>query len=127
MMPNPKRDPGHYQSNTETAFMSQTKTEAQPAPTSSPKIIWDDSKMQTSYSNVVNGTSTREEVSVFFGTNQTWNVQDRENIKEVTVELTNRIVLNPFAAKRLLIVLNRIVDEYEKRFGTLDLELPTAR
>ena len=106
--------------------MNHAETETQTTTKPNPKIIWDDSKMQTSYSNVVNGTSTREEVSVFFVTNQTWNVQDREKIKEVTVELTNRIVLNPFAAKRLLIALNRIVDEYEKRFGSLDLEPPAA-
>jgi hypothetical protein len=36
------------------------------------------------------------------GTNQTWNFREQ---KEVTVELTDRIVLNPFAAKRLLLLL----------------------
>ena len=64
-------------------------------------------------------SSTREEVSVFFGTNQTWNFQEQS---KVTVELTNRIVLNPFAAKRLLVLLNRTVTEYEKRFDTLKLD-----
>jgi hypothetical protein len=35
------------------------------------------------------------------------------------VQMTNRIVLNPYAAKRLATVLNRVVAEYESRFGTL--------
>ncbi len=84
-----------------------------------PKVKWDGSKMQTSYANVVNATSTREEVSVFFGSNQTWNFDER---KEFSIELSNRIVLNPYAAKRLSVLLNRILAEYEKRFGVLSLE-----
>ena len=82
-------------------------------------VIWDDKNMQTTYANVVNMSSTREEVSVFFGTNQTWNFQEQN---KVTVKLTNRIVLNPFAAKRLLVLLNRTITEYEKRFVSLNIE-----
>jgi len=67
----------------------------------------------------VNAASTREDVSLFFGTNQTWNFREQ---KEVTVELTDRIVLNPFAAKRLLLLLTRIISEHEKRFGALQVE-----
>ena len=87
-----------------------------------PKVVWNDAKMQTTYANVVNAASTREEVSLFFGTNQTWNFREQ---KEVTVELTDRIVLNPYAAKRLLILLNRLVSEHEKRFGPLQVEADT--
>ena len=88
-----------------------------------PKVVWNDAKMQTTYANVVNASSTREEVSLFFGTNQTWNFRQQ---KEVTVELTDRIVLNPYVAKRLLVLLTRIVGEHEKRFGALQLE-PDAK
>ncbi len=84
-----------------------------------PKVTWDDSKMATAYANVVNATSTREEVSLFFGTNQTWNLEEQ---KELTVQLSHRVVLNPYAAKRLSVVLSRIVGEYEKRYGTLRLD-----
>jgi hypothetical protein len=85
-----------------------------------PKVVWNDAKMQTTYANVVNAASTREEVSLFFGTNQTWNFREQQ---EVTVELTDRIVLNPYAAKRLLILLTRLVSEHEKRFGPLQVEV----
>ncbi|NJO17216.1 MAG: DUF3467 domain-containing protein [Thioploca sp.] len=83
------------------------------------RIHWDDSKMQTTYANVVNATSTREEVSIFFGTNQTWNPNTAQ---EVTIQLTDRMVLNPYAAKRLSVLLGGIISEYEKRFGELPLE-----
>src|SRR4051794_31307140 len=89
------------------------------SPDAAPKIRWDDSKMQTWYANVVNAASTREEVSVFFGTNQTRHFDAKT---EFTIELTNRIVLNPYAAKRLSILLDRILNEYEKRFGPLPIE-----
>ena len=82
------------------------------------KVNWDASNMTTSYANVVNATSTREEVSVFFGTNQSWN---GEETRELTVELDHRIVLNPYAAKRLSILLERVVSEYESKFGEMKL------
>jgi len=83
-----------------------------------PQIQWDDSKMSTTYSNAVNASSTREEVSIFFGTNQTWNVNQDGILK---IELTDRIVLNPYAAKRLSVLLSGVIGEYEKRFGELPL------
>jgi hypothetical protein len=84
------------------------------------KVVWNDAKMQTTYANVVNAASTREEVSLFFGTNQTWNFREQ---KEVAVELTDRIVLNPYAAKRLQMLLTRIIAEHEKRYGVLQVEV----
>ena len=80
-----------------------------------PKVKWDDNGMKTSYANVCNVASTREEVTLLFGTNQTWHAEQ----KEVKVQLTDRIILSPFAAKRLVLLLGNVVAEYEKRFGTL--------
>ena len=82
----------------------------------SPTIRWDDSKMRSVYANVCNVSSTREEVTLLFGTNQAW----RSGQKEVGIELTDRIIVSPFAAKRLSVLLSGIVEEYETRFGALD-------
>jgi len=84
-----------------------------------PKVIWDDSKMKSSYANVVNASSTREEITIFFGTNQTWNVSKD---KEFTVQLSDRIVLNPYAAKRLWTLMGAMLKEYETRYGMLELK-----
>jgi hypothetical protein len=84
-----------------------------------PKVEWDDSKMRTTYANVVNAASTREEISIFFGTNQTWNVEKK---REVTVQLSDRILLSPFAAKRLWVLLGAVLKQHESRFGQLNLE-----
>lgn len=83
-----------------------------------PKIKWDDSKLKTTYANVCNVTSTREEVTLLFGTNQGWSAGQ----KELTVELSDRIILNPYAAKRLLTLISNVVGQYEQRFGTLNIE-----
>jgi len=84
-----------------------------------PTVNWDDTHMSTSYANVVNAASTREEVTLFFGTNQTWNPVAA---KEFNVRLSDRIVLSPFAAKRLWTLLGAILQEYEKCFGTLQID-----
>ena len=84
-----------------------------------PTVDWDDSEMRSTYANVVNASSTREEVTIFFGTNDTWKpTPDRK----FHVSLTDRIVLNPYAAKRLWVLLGAILGEYESRFGALPME-----
>lgn len=81
-------------------------------------VHWDDSKMQTDYANVCNVSSTREEVTLLFGTNQTWHAGQ----KDLTIELSHRIVVNPYAAKRLLLLLDATVKKYEATFGEIVLE-----
>jgi hypothetical protein len=83
------------------------------------QLRWDDQKMATSFANVVNIQSTREQVDLFFGTNQTWNAA---NGKTLSIELSNRMILSPFAAKRLSVALNGVMREYEARYGRLDVE-----
>jgi hypothetical protein len=90
-----------------------------PEPTRAAKVQWIDKNMTTHFANVVNVQSTREQVDLFFGTNQTWNVAGNT---QVAVDLTNRIILTPFAAKRLWTVLGGVLREYETRHGTLDIE-----
>ncbi len=84
-----------------------------------PRVNWDDSNMETTYANVVNAASTREEVILLFGTNQSWKGVEAE----VDVHLSNRIILNPFAAKRLAILLGGVVSAYEQKFGPLGVEV----
>jgi hypothetical protein len=74
--------------------------------------------MSTHFSNVVNIQSTREQVDLFFGTNQTWNATDD---RPLSIELSNRLILSPYAAKRLSIALNGVLREYEQRYGALEV------
>jgi hypothetical protein len=81
------------------------------------QVKWDDTNMKSSYANVCNVMSTREEVVLMFGVNQAW----QAGTKEVTVQLTDRIILSPHAAKRLSLLLTNIVKQYEDRFGQLNI------
>ncbi|HEY4372171.1 MAG TPA: DUF3467 domain-containing protein [Burkholderiales bacterium] len=94
---------------------SQGEAPAAPAASKQPRVVWDDSSMRTSYANVSNVLGTREEITLLFGSNQTW----QPGQGEVKVILSDRIVLNPYAAKRLLLLLERGLKEYEGRFGEL--------
>ena len=98
---------------------SQEAKEVKPAirTDTAPKVVWDDSKMHTSYANVCNVLGTREEIMLLFGANQAWHGGQTE----VTVALSERIVLNPYAAKRLLQLLGQGLKEYEGRYGELKL------
>ena len=85
------------------------------------RVHWDQSQMRTEFANVINVISTREEFSVLFGMNGTMSAADARRLE---VKLSNRIVLTPFAAKRLAILLADRVADYEKRHGALDIGAP---
>lgn len=87
------------------------------------KVKWDDKNMRTTFANVVNGTSTREEMSLFFGTNNTWNLQDAG---EVMVDLSDRIIMTPHAAKRLATLMLALVKGYEQKYGVINIDPPTS-
>jgi hypothetical protein len=82
------------------------------------KIRWDSANMRSAYANVFNVAGTREEVVILFGMNQTWDATQQE----LTVQLSDRIVLSPFVAKRLSIVLNNVIRDYEAQHGSLTVE-----
>ena len=83
------------------------------------RIVWDDANMRSTYANVSNVTGGREEIVLLFGMNQAWHAAQ----KEFKVQLTDRVVLSPFAAKRLSLLLNNVVKDYERRFGELEIGL----
>ena len=77
---------------------------------SSLNVRWDDSNMRSSYSNVCNVTGTREEIVLLFGVHQAW----QSGAKDVTVQLQERIILSPYAAKRLNLLLTQVLGRFEK-------------
>ena len=60
-----------------------------------------------------------EEMTLLFGTNKSW----QGDQSELTVELHSRIIMSPFAAKRLSLLLNNVVQQYENRFGLLGVDI----
>ena len=79
------------------------------------KVRWNTQGLKSSYANFCNATSTREEVVLNFGQSNNW----ERAPQDMEVELAHRIVLSPFAAKRLIGILSKLVGEYEGRYGEL--------
>jgi len=75
----------------------------------------DTSSLKSSYCNVCNATSTREDVVLNFGINQDW---DR-GPQGLDIQLLHRVILSPFAAKRVAELMTNLVKEYEARYGEL--------
>ena len=88
---------------------AKTDTPAQP------KVKWNVDRLKSSYVNFANANSTQEEVVLNFGMNNNW---DRQ-ASEVEIDLSHRIVMSPFAAKRLSELLAKLVTQYESRHGAL--------
>jgi hypothetical protein len=82
------------------------------------KLRIDTSNLKSSYCNMCNATSTREEVVLNFGINQNWD-QPARPADELSVEMQHRIILSPFAAKRLAAALTELIKEHEARYGEL--------
>src|SRR5262245_20088632 len=100
--------------------MAKAPTETKdtpPAGTDQPqtRVRWNTADIKSSYCNVANATSTREEVVINFGVNQNWDRQQAE----FEIQLLHRIILSPFAAKRLQELLSKLIGEYEARYGEL--------
>ena len=80
------------------------------------KVRWENANVPSVYSNVCNVAGTREEIVLLFGMNQAFNAADNE----MTIQLSNRIVMSPFVAKRLAQLLNSVVGDYETKYGVLE-------
>jgi hypothetical protein len=80
------------------------------------QVSFDTSDLKSSYCNVCNGSSTREEVVINFGVNDSWDLGS----DKLKVHLQHRIVMSPHAAKRLRDMMARLIDEHESRYGSLD-------
>jgi len=94
------------------------ETPANLATAATTPVHWDQSNMRTEFSNVINVLGTREEFSLLFGMNSTWSLAEGKGFE---VKLSNRMVLTPYAAKRLNLLLTERLAEYEAKYGVLDL------
>jgi Protein of unknown function (DUF3467) len=73
------------------------------------RVRWKTDNVQSSTRCRSWRTSTLEEVVLNFGVSHDWERQPQD----MEIELSHRIVLSPFAAKRLAQLLGKLVTEYE--------------
>ena len=84
-------------------------------------VAWDPSNARTLYANAFHAATGREEVVLLFGQH----VPAPRSQTEQRLEFMERVVLNPFTAKRLALQLQNAVQAHERIYGPLDKE-PTA-
>ena len=86
------------------------------------KITYNTSKIHDVYANVVKLSAGREEIILQFGIKQSPDFSKRE----AEVRSIASITLNPFAAKRLALLLNNSLQDYEAQYGLLETEVRQA-
>ncbi|WP_448204287.1 DUF3467 domain-containing protein [Azospirillum sp. sgz302134] len=79
------------------------------------RVRFDDSNMSTHYANVANVGMSKDELTLLFGTNQTWGSIG----SEIEIKLSNRIIMTPSVAKNLAETLKRVLAEYEEKVGKI--------
>lgn len=97
--------------------MAEEKKNAQP------EVVWNDSNMKSLYVNATNVVGGREEIMMLLGLNQAWNMEQ----SKVNVEIAERVVMTPYTAKRLAIMLGATLKAYEAKFGAIDIGVPTKK
>jgi hypothetical protein len=94
--------------------MSGSDAEQPPLAGTGGSLRVDSSDVKSSYANVCTVNMTREEVILNFGINQDW---DRAGTG--VVKLEHRVIVSPQAAKQILALMERVMADYEARFGAL--------
>lgn len=95
--------------------MADNKTAAEVQP----DVVWNDANMKSTYVNATNVVAGREEVIMLLGLNQAWQM----NQGKVNVNLAERVVMTPFTAKRLAIMLAATIRAYESKYGNIEIGL----
>jgi hypothetical protein len=81
-------------------------------------LIVDDSNVVAGYANFCRVSSTPEELILDLGLNP-----NPYATGEVTVPVTQRIIVNHFTAKRLLSALSMALQRHEQAFGVLETDV----
>ena len=92
------------------------------------RVKIDDAGMHTNYANAFRTNVTAEEVIVDLGLNQVFMNRQAgqpadaaQPAGEIQFQITERLIMNYYTAKRLAITLSQIIRRYEDRFGDLKL------
>ena len=85
-------------------------------------VVWNDANMKNLYANATNVIAGREEVIMLLGVNNAWQMGQ----EKVNVDIAERVMMTPFTAKRLAIMLSATLRAYEAKYGEIDIGLSNA-
>ena len=87
----------------------------------------DERNVDTNYANAFRASGTAEEVILDFGLNRVNPTAQAQGRPEIIFQISERVTMNYYSAKRLAITLGQLVRRYEDQFGTLELDAMKRR
>ena len=91
------------------------------------RMAVDERSMKTSYANAFRTNGTPEEVLLDFGMNLGNPAGQQPNQPQVIFQVTDRVVMNYYSAKRLALTLGQLIRRHEEQFGELELDVNKRR
>jgi hypothetical protein len=82
----------------------------------------DDRNVQTAYANAVLTNATAEEVILDFGINRMQPAAGTKERPEILIQVSQRVLMNVYSAKRFVIDLGRAIRRHEEQFGVIELD-----
>jgi hypothetical protein len=109
--------------DTKDIVIEQPKPQATPASTPAPEpqrqqVVVDASKAHAAYSNFCRVTGTPEELIIDFGLNT-----QPMGVPTEPIEISERIVMNYYTAKRMMGALQMSLQRHEAAFGVLETDV----
>jgi len=87
----------------------------------------DERTMRTSYANAFRTNGTAEEVMLDFGLNLVSPAAGQKDQPEIMFQVSDRIIMNYYSAKRLAITLSQLIRRHEEQFGELEMDVTKRR
>lgn len=87
----------------------------------------DERNMGSCYANAFRTQGTAEEVILDFGMNLVAPSPQGQNQPEILFQISERVILNYYSAKRLAITLSQLIRRHEEQFGELELDAARRR
>ena len=82
------------------------------------EVVVDDCRTQPTYANFCRVTATPEEVILDFGLNTQPFATGRQELRA-----SQRIVMNAYTTKRLLMAIGQTIQRHEQNFGVIELDV----
>ena len=85
------------------------------------KVRWDELKARRAHANECAVSSNRRQFVISFDVRQA----PQAGQPDVLVEVTQRVTMTPYVAKQLAVFLDRVLQQYEARYGDGKQAAPT--
>jgi len=91
------------------------------------RVRIDERNLQTSYVSGFRPTMTAEEILLDLGLNLIRPTGNKEHPYELVFQVSNRLIMSYYSAKRLAVTLGQIVRRFEQQFGEIELNAAKRR